>query len=93
MFLAMFIEMTAPTHLPRSSLTDLRPLCRVPGFPPCQEYVPTSVDVGHCLRVEVLAYLDGNFHCMVCDISTPVEPGAPVNPPRFQVHVRTSPCT
>jgi hypothetical protein len=41
------------------------------------EYVPTSVDVGHCLRVEVLAYLDGNFHCMVCDISTPVEPGPP----------------
>lgn len=51
----------------------------VPCNPLCpQEYIPTAVDVGNCLRVEVLAYLDGNFHCMVCDISTPVEPGVPL---------------
>ena len=40
-------------------------------------YTPTSADVGHCLRAEVLSYLDGQFNSIVFDITCPIEPASP----------------
>eukprot|EP01063_Lacrimia_lanifica_P038246 TRINITY_DN807_c0_g1_i1.p1 TRINITY_DN807_c0_g1~~TRINITY_DN807_c0_g1_i1.p1 ORF type:complete len:676 (+),score=302.59 TRINITY_DN807_c0_g1_i1:57-2084(+) len=41
------------------------------------QYVPTAQDVGHCLRAEVLSYLDGRFSSIVFDITCPIEPAMP----------------
>ncbi|KAJ9456908.1 187-kDa microtubule-associated protein AIR9 [Diplonema papillatum] len=41
------------------------------------KYTPTAQDVGHCLRAEVLSYLDGQFNSFVFDITCPIEPSTP----------------
>eukprot|EP01012_Entosiphon_sulcatum_P009909 TRINITY_DN1569_c0_g1_i2.p1 TRINITY_DN1569_c0_g1~~TRINITY_DN1569_c0_g1_i2.p1 ORF type:complete len:1122 (+),score=126.98 TRINITY_DN1569_c0_g1_i2:29-3394(+) len=41
-------------------------------------YTPVTEDVGCCLRVEVLSYLDGNFESLVFDITAPILCGQPV---------------
>ena len=40
-------------------------------------YTPSAVDIGTCLRAEVLAYLNGDFSFMYFDISTPIAAGEP----------------
>uniref|UniRef100_A0A7S1NHV3 AMP-activated protein kinase glycogen-binding domain-containing protein n=1 Tax=Eutreptiella gymnastica TaxID=73025 RepID=A0A7S1NHV3_9EUGL len=40
-------------------------------------YTPAAEDVGHPLRAEVLAYVGGDFHCMVFDTTGPIVPGMP----------------
>ena len=40
-------------------------------------YTPTAADVGHCLRAEVLIYLEGQFNSIVSDITCPIEPAFP----------------
>eukprot|EP00759_Apiculatamorpha_spiralis_P011563 PhF_6_TR18913/c0_g1_i1/m.27625 len=40
-------------------------------------YTPTADDVDHCLRAEVLVYVDGDFNTMFFDITTPIHAGNP----------------
>eukprot|EP00760_Papus_ankaliazontas_P039330 PhM_4_TR9535/c0_g1_i1/m.98462 len=40
-------------------------------------YTPTPEDVGHCLRAEVLVYVDGDFSTMFFDITPPIQAGHP----------------
>ncbi|KAK7198414.1 leucine-rich repeat protein [Novymonas esmeraldas] len=47
-------------------------------------YTPTTADVDCCLRVEVLAYVNGEFSFLYFDISTPIKP-APPQCPRLEV--------
>ncbi|CAG9580444.1 conserved hypothetical protein [Leishmania major strain Friedlin] len=47
-------------------------------------YTPTAADINCCLRVEVLAYVNGEFSFLYFDISTPTKP-APPQCPRLEV--------
>ncbi|KAG5495621.1 hypothetical protein GH5_03286 [Leishmania sp. Ghana 2012 LV757] len=47
-------------------------------------YTPTTADIDCCLRVEVLAYVSGEFSFLYFDISAPIKP-APPQCPRLEV--------
>lgn len=47
-------------------------------------YTPTTADIDCCLRVEVLAYVNGEFSFLYFDISSPIKP-APPQCPRLEV--------
>ncbi|EPY34459.1 leucine-richprotein [Angomonas deanei] len=52
-------------------------------------YTPSTLDIGGCLRTEVLAYIHGEFSFLYFDISSPVMP-APPSCPHLEIKGKTA---